>query len=120
MTLRQTCRQQPQAFIYGVKSRLSGISKSAAYRYGSNALSLYVKNQPYPEHGRVYGYGQTNHLIGEYDNNGARQAEHIWLGDLPVAMLAGGSAIYPVLSDHLGTPRQIIPGKTGTLAMGQP
>ncbi|WP_232463762.1 hypothetical protein [Methylovulum psychrotolerans] len=65
-------------------------------------------------------YGQANHLSGGNGNNGVRQQEHIRLGDLPVAMVAGGGGIYPVLSDHLGTPRQIIPGKTGTLAMGQP
>jgi RHS repeat-associated protein len=34
--------------------------------------------------------------------------EHIYLGDLPVAVIASGGGVFPVLSDHLGTPRQII------------
>ncbi|MDD5276961.1 MAG: RHS repeat-associated core domain-containing protein [Methylovulum sp.] len=49
---------------------------------------------------------EANRLIDEY-NNGARLQEHIWLGDQPVAII-NGNGIFPVLSDHLNTPRQII------------
>jgi RHS repeat-associated protein len=34
--------------------------------------------------------------------------EHIYLGDLPVAVIGSAGGVFPVLSDHLGTPRQVI------------
>jgi RHS repeat-associated protein len=47
-------------------------------------------------------------LVGEYDQTGALQQEHIWLGDQPVAVANSAQALFHVLSDHLNTPRQIV------------
>ncbi|WP_019864691.1 RHS repeat-associated core domain-containing protein [Methylovulum miyakonense] len=59
---------------------------------------------------RIFVYEGVGHLIGEYDKSGNRLQEHVWLGDLPVALIGGGGGVFPVLPDHLGTPRQIIDG----------
>ncbi|MCZ8319903.1 MAG: RHS repeat-associated core domain-containing protein, partial [Silanimonas sp.] len=56
-------------------------------------------------------YNENAQLIGEYDNAGARVQEIVWLGNLPIGVIAGTAAV-PVLhyieSDHIGTPRVIV------------
>jgi RHS repeat-associated protein len=102
------------AYRYDSRNRLAAYTATngAVYNYATNALGQRVAktSAALSTGGRLYAYDQAGHLIGEYDNNKARQQEHIWLGDLPVAMIGGGGGIYPVLSDHLVTPRQIIDG----------
>jgi RHS repeat-associated protein len=80
------------------------------YRYLINALGQRTGrgSTALSTGGRVYVYDESSHLIGEYDKTKVRQQEHIWLGDLPVGVIGSGGAVYAVLSDHLGTPRQII------------
>jgi hypothetical protein len=36
---------------------------------------------------QIYVYDEAGHLIGEYNNSGTRLWEHIYLGDLPVAVI---------------------------------
>ena len=45
-------------------------------------------------------------MTGSYDNSGRVLNETVWLGDLPVAVLAGGQPSY-IAPDHLGAPHQI-------------
>ena len=56
-------------------------------------------------------YDEAGRLWGEYDGAGNLIQEFVWLGDLPIATLrsdgAGGTSIYYVHPDHLGTPRAI-------------
>lgn len=56
-------------------------------------------------------YDEGGRLWGEYDAAGALLQETVWLDDLPVATLrdngSGGTSIYYVHPDHLGTPRAI-------------
>ncbi|WP_350027887.1 RHS repeat-associated core domain-containing protein [Methylovulum psychrotolerans] len=109
-----TVSNSTAAYRYDSRNRLAAYTATngAVYNYATNALGQRVAktSAALSTGGRLYAYDQAGHLIGEYDNNKARQQEHIWLGDLPVAMIGGGGGIYPVLSDHLGTPRQIIDG----------
>ena len=59
----------------------------------------------------VYAYNRTGHLLGEYDGAGNLIQETVWLGDIPVATIrpSGFSiAIYYVVTDQLGTPREVI------------
>jgi YD repeat-containing protein len=35
----------------------------------------------------LFVYDEAGHLIGEYDSNGTPLSEHVWLGDLPIAVL---------------------------------
>jgi RHS repeat-associated protein len=68
-------------------------------------------------------YDQDSHLVGEYASDGALLAEHLWLGDTPLAVLkpaataatyggslAGDVAVYFVQPDQLDTPRTIVNG----------
>jgi len=70
---------------------------------------------------RQYVYDDEGHLVGEYDSAGNLIAEHVWLGETPVAVLkpvsvgtawggteAGDVAVYYVHPDHLDTPRTIV------------
>jgi len=70
---------------------------------------------------RQYVYDDGGRLLGEYDSSGALLAEHVWIGDTPVAVLkpaasaavhggliVGDVAVYFVQPDHLDTPRAIL------------
>ena len=55
-------------------------------------------------------YDEAGRLWGEYSNTGALIQETVWLDDLPIATLrpnGGGTDIFYVHADHLGTPRAI-------------
>ncbi|WP_442755789.1 RHS repeat-associated core domain-containing protein [Methylocystis sp. JAN1] len=55
-----------------------------------------------------YIHDISNHIIAETDATGATLREYIWLGDLPVAVVAGVNTANPVAyyvhTDHLGRP----------------
>ncbi len=99
-----------QTFTYDAKGRLSGTSKGAnTYSYGINALGQRVSkaSAALSTGGRVYVYDEAGHLIGEYDTTGVRTQEHVWLEGRPVFLIGAAGGVYPVFSDHLGTPRQV-------------
>jgi RHS repeat-associated protein len=59
----------------------------------------------------LYTYDEAGHLIGEY---GTTNRDHVWLGDLPVAVvdnvISGSvttSTVNYVTADQLGTPRAV-------------
>ena len=55
-------------------------------------------------------YDEGGKLLGEYDRSGNPIQEFVYLGDLPVAVIAGVGAASEVLNvwpDHLGTPRML-------------
>ncbi|POZ49840.1 RHS repeat-associated core domain-containing protein [Methylovulum psychrotolerans] len=84
-------------------------TQTFTYRYGINALGQRVsKTNIVAATGNIYLYDEAGHLVGEYDQTGALQQEHIWLGDQPVAVANSAQALFHVLSDHLNTPRQIV------------
>jgi RHS repeat-associated protein len=86
------------------------LANAAVYNYGINGLGQRVsKSGTAVSTGRqIYVYDEAGHLIGEYNNSGTRLWEHVYLGDLPVAVIGSAGGVFPVLSDHLGTPRQVI------------
>jgi YD repeat-containing protein len=53
-----------------------------------------------------FHYDRAGHLIAESDGAGNVLREHIWLGDMPVGVVAGGT-LYFVHPDHLNTPQRI-------------
>jgi RHS repeat-associated protein len=70
---------------------------------------------------RQYIHDEDGRLVGEYDSSGDLIAEHLWLGDTPVAVLkpasssvvfggtiAGNWAVYYVQPDQLNTPRLVV------------
>lgn len=57
-------------------------------------------------------YDEAGHLLGEFDQSGNAVAEHIWLGDRPIAVTAGTGFNF-VITDQLATPR-VITNSAGT------
>jgi RHS repeat-associated protein len=102
----------PMSFDYDARGRLANATTGAGvvYRYGINGLGQRVSktSTALSTGGRVYIYDEAGHLLGEYYTGGGRVLEHVYLGDTPVAVIGGNGSVYYVLSDHLGTPRQII------------
>jgi RHS repeat-associated protein len=56
--------------------------------------------------GTYFVYDGAGHLLGEYTEHGKALQETVWLGELPVAVLAGDQH-YFVYADHLNSPRAI-------------
>jgi RHS repeat-associated protein len=54
----------------------------------------------------LFAYDEAGHLLGEYAADGTALRETVWLGDTPVAVIAGG-AVYSIYADHLNSPRAI-------------
>lgn len=122
-----------RTYIYSGRNRMTEVRQGAATlaRYAYNGLGERVcaasgtgacptaaaAGSAY----RQYVYDDAGHLLGEYDASGALIAEHLWIGDTPVAVLkpvttaathggtvAGGVAVYYVYPDHLDTPRVVV------------
>ncbi len=102
-------------FIYNANDRLkqvkqSGVTK-ATYRYNAKGERVASINGD-ASAGTVYTlYDEAGHWIGDYDSAGAALQQAVWMGDVPVGLLAGaGSAqsLKYVQPDHLGTPRAVI------------
>lgn len=122
-----------KTFVYNGRNRMSEVRQGGVTlaRYAYNALGERVcvassggscpTQTNAGSNFRQYVYDEGGHLIGEYDSNGGLIAEHLWLGDTPVAVLkpattaqtfggtvAGDVAAYFVHPDHLDTPRTIV------------
>ena len=66
---------------------------------------------------RFYAYDEAGRTLGEYDGNGQPLEEYVYLdGFRPVGLVRnlgtgavpGGPKLYPILTDHLGTPRKVL------------
>jgi RHS repeat-associated protein len=100
---------------YNDEGRPTGLYNGSAGGggYAYNGLGeRTVKSAPVIPTGKnYYSYDEQGHLLGEYDIKGVALQETIYLGDLPVAVLApDASAVtqaYYVYADHINTPRVI-------------
>ena len=96
-------RSRLTVFVNGTTTR--------RYQYTGQGLRVRKWTSSNTSGNTYFVYNENAQLIGEYDNAGARVQEIIWLGNLPVGVIAGTAAT-PVLhyieSDHLGTPRVIV------------
>jgi RHS repeat-associated protein len=122
-----------KTFVYNGRNRMSEVRQGASVlaRYAYNAIGervcVALQGGACPtasstgNNYRQYVYDDDGHLLGEYDSAGNLIAEHVWLGDTPVAVLtpsstaathggqvAGDVAVYFVHPDHLDTPRTIV------------
>ncbi len=97
-----TLNDGQHSYRYNTHNRLIGVDADVTYQY--NALGQRTLKDV---GGTVTGfaYGLSGELLGEYPA-GAAQAEHIYLGDQPLAVIQNGN-VYYVHTDHLGTPRVI-------------
>ncbi len=95
-------------FTYDGRGRLT--QTSGGYRYAINGLGQRVSKSG-PGGTTYFAYDEQGRLIGEYDGTGAVRQELVYLDDTPVASvrpgLDGGTAVYPIYTDHLNTPRLI-------------
>jgi RHS repeat-associated protein len=97
---------------YDVKGNLATVAgggASATYAY--NAFSQRVK-KTVGSSSTHFSYDESGILAGEYASSGARVAEHIYLGDLPIGVAFGAGSAMRVHADYLGTPRAITNGST--------
>ena len=90
-------------FDYDGHGRLVAVD-GGVESYDYNALGQRVFKQG--ADARIFVYDESRRLLGEYDASGVALHEHVYLGDQPVAVLAGADT-YLVHGDHLGTPREI-------------
>ncbi|QNH12664.1 DUF6531 domain-containing protein [Xanthomonas sp. SI] len=95
-------------FAYDATGRLSQAKRSGTlameYRYndrGEQVRRFLGTTNTYTV------YDEAGHWMGDYDTNGKALQQVIWLGNLPVGVLAGTALNY-VQPDHLGAPRTVI------------
>jgi len=129
-----TMQADGKTFVYSGRNRLvevkQGVLTLARYAYNGAGERVCVAatggscptSTSAGSNYRQYVY-DDGHVVGEYDGAGGLIAEHVWLGDTPVAVLkpaasaasfggtvAGDVAVYYVHPDHLDTPRTIVNG----------
>ena len=98
-------------FTYDDAGRMSSATSGAStVSYKVNALGQRVR-KTVAGVSTYFVYGESGHLLGEYDNAGNLIQETVWLDDIPVATLrpngSGGVSVFYVHTDHLNTPRRV-------------
>ena len=103
-------------FVYSGRNRLVQVqaaSPVATYQYNSFGERVSKQTSALTQ----FIYDEEGRLVGEYDQSGNLIAEHVWLGDSPLAVIqppggsgqqAGAVEVYFVHPDHLDTPRAIV------------
>jgi len=93
-------------YSYNDRGRLAQVNYAGALtQFGINGLGQRVVKTAGTAT-TLFMYDEAGHLLGEYQANGTAIRETVWLGDTPVAAVAGG-AVYPIFADHLNTPRAV-------------
>jgi YD repeat-containing protein len=91
---------------YDVRGRLASatLPSGVVYNYGINGLGQRVSktSTALSTGGRIYVYDEAGHLIGEYNNAGARLFEHVYLGDFPVAVITSTGIDFFGAADRQG------------------
>nr|WP_246372857.1 RHS repeat-associated core domain-containing protein [Lysobacter spongiae] len=96
-------------FVYDATGRMSQVKSGNAvtmnYRYNGRGEQVH----------RFLGavdtytlYDEAGHWLGDYDDTGAVLQQVIWMGDLPVGLVAHGDQLHYIQPDHLGTPRVVV------------
>ena len=93
------------AYGYDARNRLTRLN-DGQFTYRINAQGLRVCKESLSEPAVYFTYDESGQLIGEYDASGNAIRETVWLGNIPVAVVASGS-VYYTYADHLNTPRLI-------------
>jgi RHS repeat-associated protein len=97
-------------YVHGYDNITNRLNKSTKdgvlMEYHGNAFNQRVRKKSTTVHLR-FVYDPTGALMAETQNNSSAVGTHyIWLGSEPLALVRGG-ALYYVLSDHLGRPREV-------------
>lgn len=110
-----------KTYIYNEQNRISQVKSGATVlmNYAYNAKGEQVRK--FVGSTSTYSlYYESGHWIGDYDSTGTPMQQVIWLGDLPVGLLATtalGQALHYIEADALGTPRVVVDptrGASGT------
>ena len=101
-----------RAFGYNAANRMSGTSLGGehlmSYRHNGRGERVYRQGSDRTVH---TVFDEADRWIGDYDENGAVIQQAIWLGDLPVGLLAkdgGITRLFHIEADALGSPRAVI------------
>jgi len=100
-------------FTYNDQHRMdtskTGFVNSTSYSYNGRGERI-LKQAGLVGNVTQYVYDESGHLLGEYNGNGVRSKEYVWLDDTLVAVLGAfdGSNYHLVETDHLGTPRAVV------------
>ncbi len=107
-----------RTYSYNVANRMSGTSLGGehlmSYRYNGRGERVYRQGADRTVH---TVFDDAGRWIGDYDANGAVIQQAIWLGDLPVGLLAkdgGVTRLFHIEADALGSPRVVIDPTRGT------
>ncbi|WNC69620.1 RHS repeat-associated core domain-containing protein [Thalassotalea nanhaiensis] len=98
-----------QTLQYTPYNQLSQIANVAQYKYnglGQRVQKALLLNTDI----KTFVYGINGQLLAEMDVSGIVTDEHIYLGNMPIAVIkhkTAGSELFYVHSDHLNTPRAI-------------
>ncbi|MBL8521047.1 MAG: choice-of-anchor D domain-containing protein [Betaproteobacteria bacterium] len=106
-----------RSFVYDSRGRMTSATASGTTTsYLFDHRNLRVKKSNATET-KYFVYGDSGHMLGEYDGSGNAIQEMFWLGDTPIAVrgtmpcLSGGTctetATAFVWADHLNTPREL-------------
>jgi RHS repeat-associated protein len=104
----------PKTLTYNDHGRLREVRISgtlqAGYRYNGRGERIVKLHPTNTNLNRYFVYADDGKLLGEYNKNGTRVAEFVWLDDTLVAIYADhdASTYQFVQTDHLGTPRAVI------------
>lgn len=117
-----------RAFTYGAGGRLAAVLQGArkvAYRYNGLGQRTVKEGDPalVPGGRRYFVYDPAGRMLGEYSARGEVVEETVFLGDIPVVVLAHPAAraddnalkVHYVYSDHLDTARVIEQGDSGRI-----
>ena len=108
-TRKNTTDNGRGTFVYDLRGNLSQATVGATVStYAYDAMNHRVK-KTVGATSTLFLYDEAGNLTGEYSGSGVALAEHIYLGDLPIGVVIGGS-VYPVHTDYLGTPRAVSNG----------
>lgn len=109
--------------VYDAKGRVRSSERrgsEATYAYNALGQRMRKSDTTLSTGHRFYAYDEAGRVLGEYDGTGKALEEYVYLdGHRPVAVarnlgLTQLPVVYPILTDHLGTPRKIL-NPSGTL-----
>jgi RHS repeat-associated protein len=93
-------------YTYDARGRMMlAVSTAGTTSYQVNALGQRIR-KTLPTDDRIFVYDRQGKLVAEHRPPGALLTEYVYLGDIPVGIVAAAGLNY-VQADHLNTPRLV-------------